>query len=43
MSIAVEVRDLKKSYGSHMVLKGLDFKSESVEIIDNIGRFFMPL
>ena len=43
MSVAVEVRDLKKSYGSHMVLKGLDFKSESVEIIDNIGRFFMPL
>lgn len=37
MSIAVEVRDLKKSYGSHMVLKGLDFKIESGEIFAFLG------
>ncbi len=28
MSSAIQVRGLKKSYGSHIVLKGLDFQIE---------------
>lgn len=28
MKDAIQVRELKKSYGSHMVLKGLDFQIE---------------
>lgn len=33
MSSAIQVRGLKKSYGSHIVLKGLDFQIEQGEIL----------
>lgn len=34
---AIQVRKLKKSYGSHMVLKGLDFQIEKGEIFALLG------
>lgn len=37
MSSAIQVHDLKKSYGSHMVLKGLDFQIEKGEIFALLG------
>lgn len=37
MSSAIQVRELKKSYGSHIVLKGLDFQIESGEIFALLG------
>lgn len=37
MSSAVQVRKLKKSYGSHIVLKGLDFQIEKGEIFALLG------
>ena len=37
MKDAVQVRELKKSYGSHMVLKGLDFQIEKGEIFALLG------
>ncbi len=37
MSSAIQVRELKKSYGSHMVLKGLDFQIEKGEIFALLG------
>lgn len=37
MSNAIEVRELKKSYGSHTVLKGLDFQIEKGEIFALLG------
>lgn len=32
MSSAIQIRELKKSYGSHIVLKGLNFQIEQGEI-----------
>ena len=37
MKDAIQVRKLKKSYGSHMVLKGLDFQIEKGEIFALLG------
>ena len=37
MSSAIQVRGLKKSYGSHIVLKGLDFQIEQGEIFALLG------
>lgn len=37
MSNAIQVRELKKSYGSHIVLKGLNFQIESGEIFALLG------
>lgn len=37
MSSAIQVHDLKKSYGSHMVLNGLDFQIEKGEIFALLG------
>ena len=37
MKDAIQVRELKKSYGSHIVLKGLDFQIESGEIFALLG------
>ncbi len=37
MSSAIQVRGLKKSYGSHIVLKGLDFQIASGEIFALLG------
>lgn len=37
MSSAIQVRELKKSYGSHIVLKGLDFQIEKGEIFALLG------
>ena len=37
MKDAIQVRELKKSYGSHMVLKGLDFQIEKGEIFALLG------
>lgn len=37
MSSAIQVNELKKSYGNHAVLKGLDFKIESGEIFALLG------
>ena len=37
MNSAIQVRELKKSYGSHMVLKGLDFQIEMGEIFALLG------
>ena len=37
MNDAIQVRELKKSYGSHMVLKGLDFQIEKGEIFALLG------
>ena len=37
MNGAIQVRELKKSYGSHMVLKGLDFQIEKGEIFALLG------
>lgn len=37
MSDAISVRGLKKSYGNHAVLKGLDFKIEAGEIFALLG------
>lgn len=37
MSEAIRVHELKKSYGSHAVLKGLDFQIESGEIFALLG------
>lgn len=37
MSSAIQVRKLKKSYGSHIVLKGLDFLIEQGEIFALLG------
>lgn len=37
MKCAIQVRELKKSYGSHMVLKGLDFQIEKGEIFALLG------
>ena len=37
MRDAIQVRDLKKRYGSHMVLKGLDFQIEQREIFALLG------
>jgi len=37
MSSAIQVRELKKSYGSHIVLKELDFQIESGEIFALLG------
>lgn len=37
MKGAIQVRKLKKSYGSHMVLKGLDFEIEKGEIFALLG------
>lgn len=37
MSSAIQVRELKKSYGSHIVLKGLDLQIESGEIFALLG------
>ena len=37
MSSAIQVHELKKSYGSHMVLKGLDFQIEKGEIFALLG------
>ena len=34
---AIQVRELKKSYGSHMVLKGFDFQIEKGEIFALLG------
>lgn len=33
MSYAIEIDDLKKSYGNHMVLKGLSFQVARGEIL----------
>ena len=32
MAHAIQVRGLRKSYGSHIVLKGLDFQIEKGEV-----------
>ena len=37
MKDAIQVRELKKSYGSHMVLKGFDFQIEKGEILALLG------
>lgn len=37
MNKAIEIHELKKSYGSRMVLKGLDFEIESGEIFALLG------
>ena len=37
MKDAIQVRELKKSYGSHVVLKGLDFQIEQGEIFALLG------
>ena len=37
MSSAIQVRELRKSYGSHMVLKGLDLQIEKGEIFALLG------
>ncbi len=37
MSSAIQVRELKKNYGSHIVLKGLDFQIEKGEIFALLG------
>ena len=37
MKGTIQVRDLKKSYGSHIVLKGLDFQIEKGEIFALLG------
>ena len=37
MSSAIQVRGLKKSYGSHIVLKGVDFQIEKGEIFALLG------
>ncbi len=37
MSSAIQVRGLKKSYGSHTVLKGLDFQVEKGEVFSLLG------
>lgn len=37
MKGAIQVRELKKSYGSHIVLKGLDFQIEKGEIFALLG------
>ena len=37
MNSAIQVQELKKSYGSHVVLKGLDFQVESGEIFALLG------
>lgn len=37
MKDAIQVRELKKSYGSHMVLKGFDFQIEKGEIFALLG------
>ena len=37
MKDAIQVHELKKSYGSHMVLKGLDFQIEKGEIFALLG------
>ena len=37
MKDAIQVRELKKSYGSHMILKGLDFQIEKGEIFALLG------
>ena len=37
MKDAIQVRELKKSYGSHMVLKGIDFQIEKGEIFALLG------
>ena len=37
MKDAIQVRELKKNYGSHMVLKGLDFQIEKGEIFALLG------
>ena len=37
MKYAIQVRELKKSYGSHIVLKGLDFQIEKGEIFALLG------
>ena len=37
MKDAIQVCELKKSYGSHMVLKGLDFQIEKGEIFALLG------
>lgn len=37
MKSAIQVRELKKSYGSHIVLKGLDFQIEKGEIFALLG------
>lgn len=37
MSSAIQVRELMKSYGSHIVLKGLDFQIEKGEVFALLG------
>lgn len=37
MKDAIQVRELKKSYGNHMVLKGLDFQVENGEVFALLG------
>ncbi len=37
MKDAIQVRELKKSYGSHMVLKGIDFEIKKGEIFALLG------
>ena len=37
MKDAIQVCELKKSYGSHMVLKGIDFQIEKGEIFALLG------
>ena len=37
MSSAIQVNDLKKSYGNHVVLKGLTFNVEQGEIFAFLG------
>ncbi len=37
MNLAIQVSDLKKSYGSHIVLKGLNFQIEKGEVFSLLG------
>ena len=37
MKDAIQVRELKKSYGSHMALKGIDLQIERGEIFALLG------
>ena len=37
MAHAIQVRGLRKSYGSHIVLKGLDFQIEKGEAFSLLG------
>ena len=37
MNPAIQVSELKKSYGSHIVLKGLNFQVEKGEVFSLLG------